>query len=169
MSATEANIEQRIIDAGIECHALTQALHDQLKTHYLLEICRLHHQPDLGKPVDAGFLDPLSGSQSRSRLHINTALIASFGGLHVADGIVTYLGLRFAQVAEVNPLLNYVAELLGLGVSITLLKLVILGLITAIFFERHKIRNRWSTTSLALAVMFYICVIVSNVLLVAGL
>lgn len=168
MSTDEATIEQRIIQAGMECHTLVQAIHDQLKAHYIREKLGWYHP--LGLKARVGrFFEFISGSQSTPRFVANSALILSFGGLHVADGIVTYLGLTFAELAEVNPVLNYFSGLLGLGVSISLLKLVILGLIAAVFMVRRTIRGHWGTATLALAVVFYCGVVAGNLLLVVGL
>lgn len=168
MSASEVTIEQRIVQAGMECHALVQAIHDQLKADYIREKWSLYHPLNLQAHGDRFFVY-LSASQLTPRLAINSALILSFGGLHVADGIVTYLGLTFAELAEVNPVLNYFSGLLGLGVSISLLKLVILGVIAAVFMARRTIRGHWGTATLAMAVMFYCGVVANNVLLVVGL
>jgi uncharacterized membrane protein len=95
-------------------------------------------------------------------------LIVLFGLLHVADGVVTYFGLHFTDVDEVNPVLNFFIGLLGLGCSITLLKLAILAVVAFLFFERHKMKSRWITATLASAVTFYGWVVSSNVLLVVG-
>lgn len=169
MSASEATIEQRMVQAGLECHTLVQAIHEQLKADYLRKQCSPLHPLDSVKTRVGRFFAAFSGSQDRTRLVANTALIASFGGLHIMDGIITYLGLTFAEVSEVNPVLNYFSGLLGLGVSITLLKLLILAAIVVIFTGRRTIRNHWGTVALALAVMFYCGVVINNVLLVAGL
>lgn len=168
MSASEASIEQRIVQAGVECHRLVQAIHDQLKTDYIREQCSPLHPLAIVKTRMGRFFAFLSGSQDRPKLFANTVLIASFGGLHVMDGIVTYLGLTFAELAEVNPVLNYFAGLLGLGISITVLKLAILAAIIVIFTGRRTIGHR-GTAVLALAVMFYSGVVINNVLLLAGL
>ncbi|QPK62840.1 hypothetical protein IVG45_18725 [Methylomonas sp. LL1] len=168
MSAFEATIEQRIVQAGMECQALVQATDDQLKADYIREKCGLNHPLSLKARVGR-FFASLSASQLTLRLAVNSALILSFGGLHVADGIVTYLGLTFAELAEVNPVLNYFSGLLGLGVSICLLKLVILAVIVAIFMARRTIKSHWGTATLGMAVMFYCGVVISNMMLVAGL
>lgn len=97
---------------------------------------------------------------------MNTLLIILFGLLHVADGVITYLGLNFTSVDEVNPVLNYFIELLGLGFSITFLKLACLSVLVFLFYDRHKMKSRWITASLASAVTFYSWVVSSNVLLV---
>lgn len=106
--------------------------------------------------------------QTLPRHTLNTLLIVLFGLLHIADGVVTYLGLSFTQVDEVNPILNYVAGFLGLGFSITLLKLAILAVITFIFFDRHTIKSRWGTATLAWADTFYSWVVTNNCTLVMG-
>lgn len=95
-------------------------------------------------------------------------LILLFGILHIADGLVTYLGLSFAAVNEVNPLLNYFAGLWGLGLAITLLKIAILFAITYIFIGRHTIKSRWGTATLAWADTFYSWVVTNNFVLVIG-
>ena len=168
MSASEVTIEQRIVQASMESHGLVQTIHDQLKAHYIREKLGWYHPLGLTARVD-WFFKRLSGSQSTPRQLVNSALILSFGGLHVADGIVTYLGLTFAELAEVNPVLNYFTGLFGLGVSIILLKLMILGGTAAIFIDRRKIKSRWGSATLAFAVLFYCGVVINNVLLVVGL
>jgi uncharacterized membrane protein len=99
---------------------------------------------------------------------VNTLMIVLFGLLHVADGVLTYLGLSFTNVDEVNPVLNYFAGLLGLGVAITVLKLAILSVIALIFFDRHSIKSRWGTATLASADTFYSWVVTNNFILVIG-
>jgi len=168
MSASEAPIEQRIVQAGMECHTLLQAIQDQMKASYIREELNLYKPLDLKAKMGRHF-ESLAGSQSTPRLIVNSALILLFGGLHIADGIITYLGLTFAELAEVNPLLNYFTGLLGLGGSITLLKLLILGVIAAIFIDRRTIKSRWGSATLALAVMFYCGVVINNVMLIVGL
>lgn len=91
-----------------------------------------------------------------------------FGLLQVADGIVTFFGLNFAEVDEVNPVLNFFAGWVGLGFSITLLKLAGLAFIAFLFYDRHKMKSRWITASLGLSVSFYSWVVSNNVILVVG-
>lgn len=97
---------------------------------------------------------------------MNTLLIILFGLLHIADGIITYLGLSFDVVDEVNPVLNFFAEMLGLGFSITVLKMACLSVLIFLFYDRHKMKSRWITASLASAVTFYSWVVSNNVFLV---
>ena len=99
---------------------------------------------------------------------MNTFFIVLFGLLQIADGIVTFFGLKFAEVDEVNPVLNYVANFIGLGFSITLLKLAGLAFIIFLFYDRRKMKSRWITTTLALSVTFYSWVVSNNVILVVG-
>ncbi len=110
--------------------------------------------------------DPGLYRQLLSRQFLNTMMILLFGLLHVADGVVTYLGLSFTSVDEVNPLLNYVAGQMGLGSAIFSLKLVILLVITSIFFDRHSIKGRLGTVTLFSADTFYGWVVTNNCLLV---
>jgi hypothetical protein len=93
-------------------------------------------------------------------------LIILFGLLHVADGVVTYFGLRFFELEEVNPILTYCAEFIGLESSIVLFKLAELGFIAFLFLDRHKMRSPWITATLASAVVFYGWVVTNNVSLV---
>lgn len=95
-------------------------------------------------------------------------MIVLFGLLNVADGVVTYLGLSFANVIEVNPILNYFAELLGVGVAIVSVKLAILIIIAFIFFDRHSIQSRLGTVTLASAATFYSWVVFRNFILFMG-
>ena len=99
---------------------------------------------------------------------MNAIFIILFGLLQVADGVVTFLGLKFASVDEANPVLNYVSGLIGLGFSITLLKLAGLAFIAFLFFDRRKMKSRWITTTLGMAVSFYSWVVSNNVILVVG-
>ena len=99
---------------------------------------------------------------------MNAFFIVLFGLLQVADGVVTFFGLKFANVDEVNPVLNFFAELLGLGPTITVLKLAGLAFIAFLFYDRHKMKSRWITTSLGVSVGFYSWVVSNNLILVAG-
>ncbi len=99
---------------------------------------------------------------------MDALLIVLFGLLQVADGVVTYIGLNSSGVDEVNPVLNFVVGLLGLGCSITLIKLSGLAFIAFLFFDRHKMRSRWITATLVSAVTFYSWVVSNNVILVVG-
>lgn len=99
---------------------------------------------------------------------MNAILIILFGLLHVADGIITYLGLSFDVVDEVNPVLNFFAESMGLGFSISALKLLCLSVLMYMFYDRHRMKSRWITASLASAVTFYSWVVSSNVFLVVS-
>ena len=108
------------------------------------------------------------GANASERHDVNTYFIVLFGLLQIADGIVTFFGLKLAGVGEVNPILNFFAEFLGLGLSITLIKLAGLAFIAFLFFDRHKMKSRWITTSLGLAVTFYSWVVSSNMILVVG-
>jgi hypothetical protein len=99
---------------------------------------------------------------------MNAILIVFFALLQVADGVVTYLGLGLASVDEVNPVLGVLIGLLGLGGSITLLKLAGLAFATFLFCDRHKMKSPWITATLASSVTFYCWVVSSNVMLVVG-
>jgi hypothetical protein len=94
---------------------------------------------------------------------LNSILIVLFALLHIADGIVTYFGLSFAGVEEVNPLVSYFIGVLGLGYSIVLLKLICLMVIGTLYIKRRTIKSLWGTTSLACAASFYVWVVNNNV------
>ena len=96
-------------------------------------------------------------------------MIVLFGLLHVTDGVVTYLGLSFANVDEANPILNYVAGQYGLGIAITLVKLTVLLVLALVYFDRHSIKSRWGTAVLAWADTFYGWVVANNFMLIMGL
>lgn len=102
------------------------------------------------------------------RLTLNALLILIFGFLHAADGVVTYWGLHFNLVDEVNPVLNYVAQYMGLGYSIFLMKLFCIEVLFVLYRSRRSMRSLWNTAALAGAVSFYCWVVGNNVFLVAG-
>lgn len=93
-------------------------------------------------------------------------LIILFGLLHIADGIVTYLGLKFFDLEEVNPVLTFSSGIMGLGLSILLFKLAELGLVAFLYKGRKRMRNRWVHVTLASAVGFYGVVVTNNFALV---
>lgn len=95
-------------------------------------------------------------------------LIILFGLLHIADGIVTYLGLSFFGLEEVNPVLTFSSGVMGLGLSIILFKLAELGFLAFLFNGRRRMRNRWVHVTMASAVGFYGVVVTNNVALVVG-
>lgn len=99
---------------------------------------------------------------------LNTSLILLFALLHTADGIITYLGLKFDYVDEVNPLLLFFAGTMGLGLSIFLLKLLCLEFIAVLFVARRRMRSCWGTATLVSADAFYSWVVSNNILLVAA-
>ena len=99
---------------------------------------------------------------------MNSVLIILLGLLHIADGIVTYFGLMFASVDEVNPVVNYFIALIGLGYSIFLLKSLCLLVIATLYVKRHIIKSLWCNTTLASATSFYIWVVNNNVSLIMG-
>jgi hypothetical protein len=97
---------------------------------------------------------------------VNALLSVLFGLLQIADGVVTYFGLGSAQLDEVNPALNGLVGLFGLGCSITLIKLAGLAFVTFLFFDRKKMKSLWITATLASAVTFYSWVVSRNAILV---
>lgn len=99
---------------------------------------------------------------------MDALLIVIFGLLHVADGVITYLGLSFFDVAEANPVLNYCADVIGLGCAIPLLKAGGMAFIIFMFFDRRRSKSRWITATLASSVIFYSYVVTQNVLLVVA-
>ncbi|MGR8929985.1 MAG: DUF5658 family protein [Gammaproteobacteria bacterium] len=104
----------------------------------------------------------------RFKYFANTLLILLFALLHTADGIITYLGLRFDYVDEANPLLLFFAGTMGLGLSIFALKLLCLEFIAVLFFARRKMGSCWGTATLVGADAFYSWVVSNNILLVAA-
>lgn len=98
---------------------------------------------------------------------LNAALIITFALLHAADGIITYLGLKFTSVDEANPVLVLVAGAIGLGLSIFLLKLACLSVLAFLYSARRNLGNCWSTASLISADAFYSWVVGNNLFLVS--
>lgn len=94
------------------------------------------------------------------------ALIVLLGLLHVADGLVTYVGLSFRGLEEVNPILNFCADHIGLASSITLFKFGELVIVAFLFADRKKMRSPWVTATLGSVVAFYGWVVTNNVTLV---
>lgn len=123
---------------------------------------------EMPKVKRPGFFRELSGWQIPTRHKLNAAMLVLFGLLHIADGAITYFGLSFTDVDEVNPILNYFAGLVGLGLAITSLKVAILLVIAFIFFDRHSIKGRWGTATLVWADAFYSWVVTNNFALVMG-
>ncbi len=97
----------------------------------------------------------------------NTSLILLFALLHTADGVITYLGLKFDYVDEVNPVLLFFAGTMGLGLAIFLLKLLCLEFIAVLFFARRNMKGCLGTAALIGADAFYSWVVSNNILLVA--
>lgn len=168
MAAAKFRKAQRLADNRNKCRDPMTVWPDPLNDHSRLNRHRVNLLALPQTTPLAPLLNCFSGSLSQQRFACNTVLIVLFALLHIADGFITYLGLSFTQVDEVNPLLNYAAGILGLGRAIVLLKLIILGCIAAIFFDRCTIKGRWATVALMLAVVFYGGVVTNNVLLVVG-
>ena len=99
---------------------------------------------------------------------VNTSLILLFALLHTADGIITYLGLKFDLVDEANPLLLFFAGTMGLGISIFALKLLCIEFIAVLYFARRNMGSCWGTATLLSADAFYSWVVSNNILLVAA-
>ncbi|MBM4200221.1 MAG: hypothetical protein FJ189_02925 [Gammaproteobacteria bacterium] len=93
-------------------------------------------------------------------------LIVSFGLLQVADGAITYVGLRCTHIDEANPLASFCFETFGLGASITLLKLLGIAFIAFVFVRRRRIRSPWVTATLCAVVAGYCWVVAQNLALV---
>lgn len=120
-------------------------------------------------PVSLVAAEPLLGNEvllTRGGCFLTALLIAMFGMMQIADGIITYFGLSSFGLDETNPLLVLVAGFLGLGRAIAVVKLCGLAFITFLFFDRHKMRSHWITAALACADMFYGWVLTNNLSLV---
>lgn len=120
-------------------------------------LCLVSHPPH----------SPVLGIEvGKFKYFVNTILILLYALLHTADGIVTYLGLKFDLVDEVNPLLIFLAGTMGLGLSIFLLKLLFLEFIAVLYFARHRMVSCWGTATLLTADAFYGWVVSNNIVLV---
>jgi hypothetical protein len=160
--------KRRSLYAVINNQLMVQAFYTRLKR---LNPLTRHSYPQaivVAKPRLFGFFDAICRCKGQLTLTVNSLLILAFGLLHTADGIVTYVGLKFTDVDEVNPVLNFFSALMGLGASIFLLKLLCLSVIAYLFFTRRNINSCWSTATLASAVIFYCWVVSNNVVLVSG-
>jgi Domain of unknown function (DUF5658) len=100
------------------------------------------------------------------RQTVNSLMILLFAVLHIADGVVTYLGLSFTGVNEANPILNYIVPHYGLGPAIAMVKVYVLLVLTLVYFDRNAIKSRWGTAALAWADTFYGWVVANNFILV---
>jgi hypothetical protein len=114
-----------------------------------------------------GLCNLSSPARNRLKYSLNSALLVVFALLHTADGFVTYFGLKFTSVDEANPVLVFVAGIMGLGLSIFLLKLACLSVIAMLFSARRNLGNCWSTATLFSADAFYSWVVGNNLFLVA--
>lgn len=97
---------------------------------------------------------------------MNALLLVLLGLLQMADGTVTYLGIRGDLVDEANPLAELCFKHLGLGCSITVVKLVGLAIIGSVFLRRHRFKRRHFTATLSLLVSAYSWVVANNVRLI---
>ncbi|MGY6274986.1 DUF5658 family protein [Methylomonas sp. MgM2] len=141
----------------IRCRSLSDALRDSnFPLRYICLSARPVHSSLLG--MEVGHLKYL----------INSSLILLFGLLHTADGVVTYLGLKFNLVDEANPMLVFFAGTMGLGLSIFLLKLLLLEFIAVLYFARRNMGSCWGTATLLSADAFYSWVVSNNIFLVAA-
>ena len=156
--------------SGITCQLMMTSCHCSLGECYFHEQYESLQQLDFSFPrfKTDRFLNDYYCLQPILVNTVNTLLIILFGLLHIADGIVTYFGLMFAGVDEVNPVVNYFIGVLGLGYSIFLLKLVCLLVIATLYIKRRNIKSLWCTTTLACAASFYIWVVNNNVNLLMG-
>ncbi len=164
MPTSKTLVNSRISLARVNPHRLFHILHRRVSSG------RRPQEYSVLTPAlcNAGNSRVLIHRQSQLRTDIHGLLIILFGVLHTADGILTYLGLRFTSVIEVNPVLNYAVDLMGLGLSIFLLKLACLGVIAFLFSGRSRIKSCWSTAALTSAVYFYCWVVSNNLALVSA-
>lgn len=168
MNTSNQHIKRRFLKAKLECRAMTQTFHHSMKVYFR------HPTVHALQPVPVKTHDsrlsalPCRAPQTSSRDCANALLLVLFGLLHTADGIITYLGLKFTSVDEANPVLVFFADQFGLGYSITAMKLMCLAVIAYLFFGRRKIKSRLSTATLTGAVTFYCWVVSNNVFLVVN-
>lgn len=97
---------------------------------------------------------------------MDALLLILLGLLQMADGTVTYLGIKGDSVDEANPVAEWCFEYVGLGCSITAVKLAVVALIALIFFRRRQLKRRFLTATLSLLVSFYSWVVANNMMLV---
>jgi len=102
----------------------------------------------------------------RKCLHIQVSLILLFGLLNIADGILTYLGLRYCEVAEANPILDIFSHTIGLGYSIILVKSMVLASLIMLFLSRNTVNRCGSSIMLLTGNLLYFWVVGNNANLV---
>ena len=159
-------IDRRFTGASFNCHFMNPSCYDRPKKCYFLESSTIASSIETtfnpAQPADTSRQPCL---QNTTRNSINAFLLILFGLLHIADGIITYLALLYADTAEINPLLNTVADSIGLGHAILLLKFVCLAVIAYLYFERRKMKNLSGTMALICANCFYLWVVINNTML----
>lgn len=170
MHTTNQQIQRSIIKANRECMSMIRSFHTQLKRNYRQTLAQDRQLKLMPAKIGNNGLATLTSTtrQTTSRDCANALLLVLFGLLHMADGIITYLGLKFSSVDEANPVLVFFADQFGLGYSITAMKLMCIAVIAYLFFGRRKIKSRLSTATLTGAVTFYCWVVSNNVFLVVN-
>lgn len=95
-------------------------------------------------------------------MRLQAALIIFIALLNIADGVLTYLGLTFFDVAESNPVLDVFSSRLGLGSAIIFIKAIILYGLILMFIKRSCYRCYTNITTLFLTNVFYLWVVGNN-------
>jgi hypothetical protein len=93
-------------------------------------------------------------------------LIAAFALLQIADGLITYIGMRCSDIDEANPVASFCFEHFGLGTSIATLKVLGLAFLAVLFLRRHRVRCGWVTATWTIVVSAYVWVVAQNLALV---
>ena len=95
-------------------------------------------------------------------MRLQAGLIILIALLNIADGVLTYLGLTFYEVAEANPVLDVFSSRLGLGSAIIFIKAIIISGLVLMFIKRSCIRCYTNITTLFLTNVFYLWVVGNN-------
>ena len=95
-------------------------------------------------------------------MRLQAGLIILIALLNIADGVLTYLGLTFFEVAEANPVLDLFSSRLGLGSAIIFIKAIIISGLILIFIRRSCARCYTNITTLFLTNVFYLWVVGNN-------
>lgn len=95
-------------------------------------------------------------------MRLQAGLIILIAVLNIADGVLTYLGLTFFEVAEANPILELFSSRLGLGSAIIFIKAIIISGLVLMFFRRSCVHCYTNIATLFVTNIFYLWVVGNN-------
>lgn len=101
-------------------------------------------------------------------LRMRALLIILFGLLNITDGALTFHGLKFGSVAELNPVLDYLGSHLGLslGYAILAVKTLVIAALAYLLTCHYRMNRCAGILALIIANIFYLWVVGNNAHLV---